>query len=62
MDFIGSDGWPAPLLKNAVIDQELANKLYLDCVNYMKILYNECKLVHAGMFLFVNLRFLFRFE
>ncbi|CAD5206758.1 unnamed protein product [Bursaphelenchus okinawaensis] len=49
MDFVGSNGWPAPLLKHAVFDRELANKLYLDMVKYVKILYNQCKLVHADL-------------
>uniref|UniRef100_A0AC34GGV2 Uncharacterized protein n=1 Tax=Panagrolaimus sp. ES5 TaxID=591445 RepID=A0AC34GGV2_9BILA len=46
MEFIGKDGWPAPLLKNAEIDS-IAEELYLDCVKMMRDLYRKCRLVHA---------------
>lgn len=51
MEFIGEDGWPAPLLKNAeelIEEVELANKLYIDCIRIMRDLYRKCRLVHAG--------------
>jgi RIO kinase 1 len=48
MDFIGENGWPAPLLKNAEFDHVTAEVLYLDCVWMMRKLYRECRLVHAG--------------
>ena len=51
MDFIGVDGWPAPLLKNAQFDDVAAEVLYVDCVWMMRRLYRECKLVHAGLLL-----------
>lgn len=50
MEFIGCDGWSAPLLKNAELDAELADTLYCDCVRMMRNLYRKCKLVHAGLF------------
>uniref|UniRef100_A0AC35TVJ6 Serine/threonine-protein kinase RIO1 n=1 Tax=Rhabditophanes sp. KR3021 TaxID=114890 RepID=A0AC35TVJ6_9BILA len=49
MDFIGSDGWPAPLLKNAEFGPEVAESLYLECVGAMRIMYRECRLVHADL-------------
>ncbi|KAI6169979.1 Serine/threonine-protein kinase RIO1 [Aphelenchoides bicaudatus] len=49
MDFIGEQGWPAPLLKNAEFDHVAAEVLYLDCVSMMRKLYRECKLVHADL-------------
>lgn len=49
MDFIGEDGFPAPLLKDANIDESLARKLYLDCVRIMHRFFNEAKLVHADL-------------
>lgn len=49
MDFIGDNGWPAPLLKNAQFDHVAAEMLYLDCVWMMRKLYRECKLVHADL-------------
>ena len=48
MEFLGQDGWPAPLLKNAELDMELVDQLYLECVHFMRDLYRNCKLVHAG--------------
>jgi RIO kinase 1 len=48
MEFIGKDGWPAPLLKNAEIDS-IAEDLYLDCVKMMRDLYRKCRLVHADL-------------
>uniref|UniRef100_A0A0N5BI51 Serine/threonine-protein kinase RIO1 n=1 Tax=Strongyloides papillosus TaxID=174720 RepID=A0A0N5BI51_STREA len=49
MDFIGTDGWPAPLLKNAEFNDEVANNLYLDCIKSMRTMYRECRLVHADL-------------
>ena len=54
MEFIGVDGSgrselkPAPLLKNAKIDEVLADLLYCQCINIMWKIYRECRLVHAG--------------
>jgi RIO kinase 1 len=48
MEFIGKEGWPAPLLKNAEIDS-IAEELYLDCVRMMRDLYRKCRLVHADL-------------
>jgi RIO kinase 1 len=49
MEFIGENGWPAPLLKNADgLDEELIEELYLNCVCIMRNLYRKCRLVHAG--------------
>jgi RIO kinase 1 len=54
MEFIGEDGWPAPLLKNAELDcPKLIDKLYCDCVRIMCDLYRKCRLVHAGSKYFV---------
>uniref|UniRef100_A0AAF5DJB2 Serine/threonine-protein kinase RIO1 n=1 Tax=Strongyloides stercoralis TaxID=6248 RepID=A0AAF5DJB2_STRER len=49
MDFIGTDGWPAPLLKNAEFNEEVANTLYLDCIKSMRTMYRDCRLVHADL-------------
>lgn len=49
MEFIGEDGWAAPLLKNVEeLGAELADKLYRDCVQIMRDMYRKCRLVHAG--------------
>jgi len=50
MEFIGKEGWPAPLLKNADISEDgLAEKLYLDCVQMVRTMYRKCRLVHADL-------------
>lgn len=47
MEFIGKNGWSAPLLKNFE-DETIFNALYIDCVWMMRKLYRNCRLVHAG--------------
>ncbi|XP_012564707.2 serine/threonine-protein kinase RIO1 isoform X1 [Hydra vulgaris] len=47
MDFIGHDGFPAPLLKDANISESKARELYLRCVRIMRDMYWKARLVHA---------------
>lgn len=50
MDMIGRDGLPAPLLKNAILqDQREYCSIYYKLVVYMRRLYQDCKLVHADL-------------
>ena len=49
MDFIGCDGWPAPLLKDCMISESKARELYMQCIRMMRDLYWKCKLVHADL-------------
>ena len=49
MDFIGTDGWPSPKLKDVVLTSSKPRKLYRECVEIMWKLYNKCKLVHADL-------------
>ncbi|ESO88120.1 hypothetical protein LOTGIDRAFT_126569, partial [Lottia gigantea] len=49
MEFIGQDGWPAPLLKDADISESKARELYLDILHMMRTLYHECRLIHADL-------------
>ncbi|KAK0424196.1 hypothetical protein QR680_008543 [Steinernema hermaphroditum] len=50
MDFIGRDGWPAPLLKNVTnFTEELVEKLYLETIHGMRTLFRDCRLVHADL-------------
>lgn len=49
MEFIGKDGWPAPLLHEAALTESKARELYLDCILMMRTLYHECRLVHADL-------------
>ncbi|KAL5009412.1 hypothetical protein ScPMuIL_014993 [Solemya velum] len=47
MNFIGTDGWPAPLLKDCDITESKARELYLECIQIVRRLYHDCRLVHA---------------
>ena len=49
MEFIGEDGFPAPLLKDAIINESEAHKLYLDSVKLVHRIFNLAKLVHADL-------------
>lgn len=49
MDFIGTDGWPAPLLKDCDISDSKARELYLQCIHMVRTLYHTCKLIHADL-------------
>ncbi|KAI4494535.1 hypothetical protein M0802_008856 [Mischocyttarus mexicanus] len=49
MEFIGTDGWPSPKLKDAEINPSKYRKLYRECIKIMWQLYHICKLVHADL-------------
>ncbi|OWF56157.1 Serine/threonine-protein kinase RIO1 [Mizuhopecten yessoensis] len=49
MDFIGTDGWPAPLLKDCDLSDSKARELYLQCIHMVRTLYHTCKLIHADL-------------
>ncbi|GMR54151.1 hypothetical protein PMAYCL1PPCAC_24346 [Pristionchus mayeri] len=49
MEFVGKDGWPAPLLKNADINAEEAESGFLSVAWAMRRLYRECKLIHGDL-------------
>ena len=49
MRFIGEDGKPAPILKDAQIDESHARQFYLDSVKILHRIYNVAKLVHADL-------------
>ncbi|VDD96197.1 unnamed protein product [Enterobius vermicularis] len=49
MEFLGDDGWPAPLLKTADLEMPLLEKIYLDLVVLMRKMYRSCRLVHADL-------------
>jgi RIO kinase 1 len=57
MRFIGEDGFPAPLLKDANISESQARELYLDSVKLVHRIYNIAKLVHADLSEFNMLHF-----
>ncbi|XP_063968089.1 serine/threonine-protein kinase RIO1-like [Lytechinus pictus] len=49
MDFIGTDGWPAPLLKDVNLSEGKARELYLECIQQVRKIYQQAKLVHADL-------------
>lgn len=49
MTFIGTDGFPAPKLKDVELSSSKARELYRDCVILIWRLYNIVKLVHADL-------------
>jgi RIO kinase 1 len=50
MEFLGDDnGWPSPRLRDADIDETEYPNLYFQLLSYMRILYQQCRLVHADL-------------
>ena len=49
MSFIGHEGCPAPKLKEAQLSSAEWELAYEDVVKTMRVLYNECHLVHADL-------------
>lgn len=50
MEFLGDKkGWASPRLRDADIDPALYPKLYFQLMTYMRILYQQCRLVHADL-------------
>ncbi|XP_066598713.1 serine/threonine-protein kinase RIO1 [Prorops nasuta] len=49
MEFIGTNGWPSPKLKDVTLPSSKLGKLYRECVEMMWKLYNKCKLIHADL-------------
>ncbi|XP_070556591.1 serine/threonine-protein kinase RIO1-like [Ptychodera flava] len=49
MSFIGTDGWPAPKLKDVELSESKCRELYLSCIHMMRRIFHECKLVHADL-------------
>lgn len=49
MEFLGSNGWAAPKLKDAVLTESKSRTLYRECIEIMWRMYNKCRLVHADL-------------
>ncbi|KAH9258085.1 hypothetical protein BASA81_003648 [Batrachochytrium salamandrivorans] len=49
MEFLGENGWPAPRLKDALLDDDKMRAMYLQTVRLMRIMYHSCKLVHGDL-------------
>jgi RIO kinase 1 len=49
MEFMGKDGIPMPQLKDLIISQDDAERLFKKIVEYMNLLYSKAELVHADL-------------
>lgn len=49
MQFIGKNGWPAPLLKDVSLSEAKARELYMQCVKMIRDIYWKSRLVHADL-------------
>ncbi|XP_077991250.1 serine/threonine-protein kinase RIO1-like [Glandiceps talaboti] len=49
MSFLGTDGWPAPKLKDVELSESKLRELYLSCIQIVRRIYQDCKLVHADL-------------
>jgi len=49
MSFIGKSGWAAPRLKDADLSESAVQSTYLEIVKIMRVMYHQCKLVHADL-------------
>ena len=49
MEFLGSDGWPAPRLKDAQLSNSKARELYRSVLVSARRMFHECRLVHGDL-------------
>jgi RIO kinase 1 len=49
MEFLGTGGWPAPLLKDVELSESKARELYMQCVQIVRNIYRKSLLVHADL-------------
>ncbi|XP_004507611.1 uncharacterized protein [Cicer arietinum] len=49
MEFIGKNGWAAPLLKDADLSLDKLREGYVEIIVAMRTLYQKCKLVHGDL-------------
>ncbi|KAL5711351.1 non-specific serine/threonine protein kinase [Ranunculus cassubicifolius] len=49
MDFIGKDGWAAPILKDAALSLDKLRESYREIIISMRMLYQKAKLVHTDL-------------
>lgn len=47
MEFLGTNGWPSPRLKDAVLSEKHMREAYVQTILIMRHLYQRCKLVHG---------------
>ena len=49
MEFIGTNGWAVPRLKDDALSEDKLSESYLEVVIMMRTLYQKCKLVHGDL-------------
>jgi RIO kinase 1 len=49
MEFLGSDGWPSPRLKDVTLTEKRLREAYVQTVRIMRHMYHRCKLVHGDL-------------
>ncbi|KAI3763219.1 hypothetical protein L1987_53672 [Smallanthus sonchifolius] len=49
MEFIGTNGWAAPRLKDAALSLDKLREGYVEMITSMRVLYQKCKLVHGDL-------------
>ena len=49
MEFIGNDGWPAPRLRDAALNERRVREAYWQTCRAMRVMYKRCRLVHGDL-------------
>jgi RIO kinase 1 len=47
MEFLGTNGWPSPRLKDAALSEKQMRQAYIQTVLILRHMYQRCKLVHG---------------
>ena len=49
MEFLGTDGWPSPRIRDANLSERRLREAYVQTVSIMRRMYQRCKLVHGDL-------------
>lgn len=49
MEFLGSEGWPSPRLKDVSLSEKRLREAYVQCIMITRHLYQKCNLVHGDL-------------
>jgi len=49
MEFLGSNGWPSPRLKDAQLSEKRMRQAYVQTVSIMRHMFQRCRLVHGDL-------------
>jgi len=49
MEFLGSDGWPSPRIRDAALSERRLREAYVQTVCIMRRMFTRCKLVHGDL-------------